>query len=111
MKSIQRGDSANVFRIEIENHWGTHVDAPEPFLRIQQHPSGIFIAALFQCRPEPPMGLLPIFLGKMFLDIPILVNGTQMVEELLRKSHDSLSHPARIPMPASLQPCQLLIRL
>jgi len=31
VKSIQGGDSANVFRITIENHWGTHVDAPYHF--------------------------------------------------------------------------------
>ena len=31
VKSIQGGDSANVFRITMENHWGTHVDAPYHF--------------------------------------------------------------------------------
>ena len=31
VKSIQGGDSANVFRMTLENHWGTHVDAPYHF--------------------------------------------------------------------------------
>ena len=31
VKSLQSGDSANVFRMTIENHWGTHVDAPNHF--------------------------------------------------------------------------------
>ena len=31
VKSLQSGDSSNVFRMTIENHWGTHVDAPNHF--------------------------------------------------------------------------------
>ena len=31
VKSLQSGDSANVFRMTMENHWGTHVDAPYHF--------------------------------------------------------------------------------
>ena len=31
VKSIARGDSANVFEITIENHWGTHIDGPAHF--------------------------------------------------------------------------------
>ena len=31
VKAIQSGDSANVFRMTMENHWGTHVDAPNHF--------------------------------------------------------------------------------
>ncbi|MBF0602516.1 MAG: cyclase family protein [Nitrospirae bacterium] len=31
VKSIRAGDSANVFRITLENHWGTHCDAPAHF--------------------------------------------------------------------------------
>ncbi|HIJ82979.1 MAG TPA: hypothetical protein HPQ00_02115 [Magnetococcales bacterium] len=31
VKSIRGGDAANVFRITLENHWGTHVDAPAHF--------------------------------------------------------------------------------
>lgn len=31
VKSIEAGDSANVFRMTMENHWGTHVDAPNHF--------------------------------------------------------------------------------
>lgn len=31
VKSIRQGDSANVFRFTLENHWGTHVDTPAHF--------------------------------------------------------------------------------
>lgn len=31
VKSIEAGDAANVFRFTLENHWGTHVDAPAHF--------------------------------------------------------------------------------
>ncbi|MBF0109470.1 MAG: cyclase family protein [Magnetococcales bacterium] len=31
VKSIRGGDTANVCRIALENHWGTHVDAPAHF--------------------------------------------------------------------------------
>ena len=31
VKSIGRGDSANVFSFTMENHWGTHVDCPAHF--------------------------------------------------------------------------------
>ncbi len=30
-KSIKRGDSCNTFRFSLENHWGTHIDAPAHF--------------------------------------------------------------------------------
>ncbi|WP_420264764.1 cyclase family protein [Candidatus Magnetominusculus dajiuhuensis] len=30
-KSIAQGDAANVFSFTMENHWGTHVDAPNHF--------------------------------------------------------------------------------
>ena len=30
-KSLRNGDSANVFNFTMENHWGTHVDAPNHF--------------------------------------------------------------------------------
>jgi len=31
VKSVARGDSANVHRFTMENHWGTHVDCPAHF--------------------------------------------------------------------------------
>jgi arylformamidase len=31
IKSISRGDSSNVFSFTLQNHWGTHVDAPNHF--------------------------------------------------------------------------------
>ena len=31
IKSIQNGDSANTFVFTLQNHWGTHVDAPNHF--------------------------------------------------------------------------------
>lgn len=31
VKSIKRGDSCNVFRFAMENHWGTHLDCPHHF--------------------------------------------------------------------------------
>jgi len=31
IKSIQNGDSANTFSFTLQNHWGTHVDAPNHF--------------------------------------------------------------------------------
>lgn len=31
VKSMAAGDSCNVFRIGLENHWGTHVDGPRHF--------------------------------------------------------------------------------
>ncbi|MBF0415176.1 MAG: cyclase family protein [Magnetococcales bacterium] len=31
VKSLEAGDAANVFRITMENHWGTHVDTPAHF--------------------------------------------------------------------------------
>ncbi|MCG6551105.1 MAG: cyclase family protein [Candidatus Magnetominusculus sp. LBB02] len=41
-KSIARGDSANVSSFQMENHWGTHVDAPNHFfdngMRVSEYP-------------------------------------------------------------------------
>ena len=31
IKSIANGDSSNVYEITIQNHWGTHIDAPNHF--------------------------------------------------------------------------------
>ena len=31
VKSILKGDSANVFEFTLQNHWGTHIDAPRHF--------------------------------------------------------------------------------
>ncbi|VVB88577.1 Kynurenine formamidase [uncultured archaeon] len=31
IKSISKGDSANVYQFTMENHWGTHIDAPAHF--------------------------------------------------------------------------------
>ncbi len=31
VKSISKGDSANIYQFTMENHWGTHVDAPAHF--------------------------------------------------------------------------------
>ncbi|KWT92840.1 cyclase family protein [Candidatus Magnetominusculus xianensis] len=42
LKSISRGDSANVSSFTMENHWGTHVDAPNHFfnhgLKVFEYP-------------------------------------------------------------------------
>ena len=32
-KSMTRGDSCNTYRFSMENHWGTHVDAPAHFFK------------------------------------------------------------------------------
>ena len=32
-KSIDRGDSCNTIRFSMENHWGTHIDAPAHFFK------------------------------------------------------------------------------
>lgn len=43
IKSIDKGDSCNVFKISIENHTGTHVDCPSHFfdhgLKISDYPA------------------------------------------------------------------------
>ncbi len=31
VKRIEKGDSSNTFRFTMENHWGTHIDAPAHF--------------------------------------------------------------------------------
>jgi kynurenine formamidase len=42
VKSIENGDSANTYKFSMENHWGTHVDAPNHFfekgLKIADYP-------------------------------------------------------------------------
>lgn len=47
VRFIEMGDSANVFRITFENHWGTHVDAPNHFFchgaKICQYPASFWI--------------------------------------------------------------------
>jgi arylformamidase len=30
-RSITKGDTSNVYRLTLENHWGTHIDAPHHF--------------------------------------------------------------------------------
>ncbi len=46
VKSIATGDSCNVFRLELENHWGTHVDCPAHFfndsLTAANYPAGFW---------------------------------------------------------------------
>ncbi|NLW91129.1 MAG: cyclase [Syntrophomonadaceae bacterium] len=41
VKAISSGDSCNVFRVGMENHWGTHVDCPAHFFqngkRVEQY--------------------------------------------------------------------------
>ena len=37
VKSIPKGDSCNTFWIGIENHWGTHIDAPAHFFSTGQN--------------------------------------------------------------------------
>ncbi|MBF0516201.1 MAG: cyclase family protein [Nitrospirae bacterium] len=43
LKSIEGGDSANVSSFTMENHWGTHVDAPNHFfehgIRVSEYPA------------------------------------------------------------------------
>ena len=33
LKSFENGDSSRSYRLDIQNHWGTHVDAPAHFFR------------------------------------------------------------------------------
>jgi kynurenine formamidase len=33
VKDMDRGDSCNVYRLTLDNHWGTHIDAPNHFFR------------------------------------------------------------------------------
>jgi kynurenine formamidase len=46
-KSIARGDSANVSSFKMENHWGTHVDAPNHFfnkgMKVFEYPPEFWI--------------------------------------------------------------------
>lgn len=46
IKSISSGDSANVFGFKMENHWGTHIDAPNHFfaggMSISEYPAEWF---------------------------------------------------------------------
>ncbi|MBF0328454.1 MAG: cyclase family protein [Nitrospirae bacterium] len=46
VKSIDNGDSANVYAFAMENHWGTHVDAPNHFFvegkKIADYPAGFW---------------------------------------------------------------------
>lgn len=45
-KSISRGDAANVSSFTMENHWGTHVDAPNHFfdngMKVYEYPPGFW---------------------------------------------------------------------
>ena len=47
IKSIQNGDSANTFVFTLQNHWGTHVDAPNHFFehgkKIADYEAGFWI--------------------------------------------------------------------
>lgn len=47
VKSISRGDSANVFSFSMQNHWGTHIDAPNHFFekgkKISDYPADFWI--------------------------------------------------------------------
>ena len=46
-RSISKGDSANVYRFSLENHWGTHIDAPGHFFqngsRIEDYPAANWV--------------------------------------------------------------------
>src|SRR4030043_795928 len=59
------------------------IDPPQPFPKIQKHTPGIFITALPQRHPSPPMRFLPVLLGQMPLGVPILMNRTPLVDQLL----------------------------
>ena len=47
LRSIDSGDTSNVFRITMENHWGTHTDSPNHFFkegkRISEYPADFWI--------------------------------------------------------------------
>lgn len=46
LKALEKGDSANVFRFSMENHWGTHIDAPNHFFengqKVSDYPAHFF---------------------------------------------------------------------
>lgn len=46
VKSIAKGDSSNVYRLTFQNHWGTHIDAPNHFFnegkRITDYPAHFY---------------------------------------------------------------------
>lgn len=47
LRSIDSGDTSNVFRFTMENHWGTHTDSPNHFFRqgkrISAYPADFWI--------------------------------------------------------------------
>ncbi len=47
LKAIDKGDSCNTWRFCLENHWGTHVDAPNHFFsngrKVMDYPAGFWI--------------------------------------------------------------------
>lgn len=47
IKAIGNGDTANVYALGMENHWGTHVDAPNHFFadgkKVSDYPAGFWL--------------------------------------------------------------------
>lgn len=45
-RSVSRGEAANTYKFSMENHWGTHIDAPRHFFNkgacIEDYPCGAF---------------------------------------------------------------------
>jgi kynurenine formamidase len=60
VKALSRGDSANVYEFSMQNHWGTHIDAPNHFFeqgrRIVDYPAETW---LFQSPQIVPVDLKP----------------------------------------------------
>lgn len=46
VKALEKGDLANIFSFSIENHWGTHIDAPNHFFekgqKVSDYPANLF---------------------------------------------------------------------
>src|SRR5512143_1331620 len=47
VKSLEKGDSSNVFKLTLENHWGTHIDSPNHFFKegkpVSEFPPEFFV--------------------------------------------------------------------
>ena len=52
VRSIANGDSANIYQFSIENHWGTHIDAPNHFFEKGEKISGYPASSCFFKLPE-----------------------------------------------------------
>src|SRR5271157_5304260 len=62
------------------------IDSSQPSLKLLKHLLGIFITPLLQSGFEPPVSFLPVLLGQMSLDVPILMDRTPLVDQFLPKA-------------------------